>query len=69
MIVSLLIKFSLIYGAEHHECGTLEIRMFTDVQQLRNCTSIVGNLVLAFQHGTPDNYTSEEVNNLTFPLR
>lgn len=75
IIFSLVVKFSFIYGATHQECGTVEIRVYADVEQLRNCTSILGNLILTFQndnntvHGKLDNYTSEEVNDLTFPLR
>lgn len=54
IIFSLVVKFSFIYGTTHQECGTVEIRVYADVERLRNCTSILGNLVLAFIQNNND---------------
>lgn len=67
VIVLSFLHFSLIYGgAEGNECGSRNIRQYTSMDLLDNCTVILGNLVVVLPV-IPD-YTSEEINNRTFPL-
>lgn len=70
MIVSLAAKFSVIYGLKEQECGTMEIRFYSDLNKLQNCTAILGNLALFFPSVVEvGEYTDQEVNSWTFPLR
>lgn len=70
MIVLSVVNFSLIYGTNERECGTMEIRIYKDFDGLSNCTVILGNLALVIPpFFDPPEYSSDEINNRTFPLR
>ena len=52
-------------------CGTVHIRKSEEINKLENCTVVYGNVVLILGHigSYEDKYTSEQINNWTFPLR
>lgn len=69
MITLLVVNVSRVYGVEEKVCGTITVINYIDLDNLTDCTVIVGSLRLAFPlPGSFDNYTSEEVNNRSFPL-
>lgn len=52
-------------------CSTVDIRKSEEINKLENCTVVNGNVVLILGHigSYEDKYTSEQINNWTFPLR
>lgn len=70
MIVLMAVNASLVYGVKEEECNTTTIRYYKELQVLTNCTVILGNLAIVFPPPTesPD-YSPEDVNSWTFPLR
>ncbi|CAO1300695.1 unnamed protein product [Diamesa serratosioi] len=50
------------------ECDTLDIREFTDLPLLNNCTVVMGNLdIILWSESITEKYTSEEINLVSFP--
>lgn len=70
MIVLTAVNVSLIYGIKEQECETVDVRTYSELDKLNNCTVILGNLALVFPpvYENPE-YSREEINNRTFPLR
>jgi hypothetical protein len=52
------------------ECGSLIITDYEELDELENCTAILGNLVLNFPifDDEETNYNASMINNRTFPL-
>lgn len=71
VIVSfLLVAARGAYGIDEYICDTVEVRSYTQLSRLQNCTHVTGNVVMVFNvlDSNPE-YSSEEINNLSFPLR
>lgn len=50
------------------ECDTLDIREFTDLPLLSNCTVVIGNLdIILWTESLTEKYTSQEINLVSFP--
>lgn len=50
------------------ECDTLDIREFTDLPLLNNCTVVMGNLdIILWTDSLTEKYSSEEINLVSFP--
>lgn len=55
---------------EEYVCNTVDVRAYKDLDQLENCTVVVGNVYLVFPLFTDKlDYTWEEINSRSFPLR
>ena len=58
-----------INALQEHVCDTVDVRNYTNLYKLQNCTVIIGNLILIFPLIEGPNYTRQEINSLSFPLR
>lgn len=69
MIVLSVVNSFFISVGEGHECRSIEIRNYTKMNQLNNCTVILGNLAIVLFEAFNDEYTAKNINELQFPLR
>lgn len=69
MIALTAVNLSLIYAVVKQECKSLSIRSYEELDALNNCTAVLGNLAIVFSLELPLDFTEEEINNRTFPLR
>lgn len=67
-IVLILLNVSKVYG-NNKECDAMDIRVYKDLDRLSNCTVILGNLALVISPLFEPDYSPEEINKRTFPLR
>lgn len=50
------------------ECGTLDIREFTDLPLLNDCTVVIGSLdIILWHESATEKYSSQEINMVSFP--
>lgn len=68
ILYSILLKISY----QQKECPSMTIKEYKELDQLIDCTAILGDLVLDFPSVFLDNesigYTKEMINNRSFPL-
>ena len=67
----MVINISVTFGVEEYQCGDLEVRSYKSLDRLTNCTAILGNLTIVFPSIIEPyaDYTEQEINNRSFPLR
>ncbi|CRL06839.1 CLUMA_CG019541, isoform A [Clunio marinus] len=70
ILLFILTAVTLIFAQAPFECSTREIRSYRQLDSLTNCTAILGNLALLFPVFYDNiDYTPEEINNRSFPIR
>lgn len=73
LLLLLVIKISLTSTSEHQHvvCDSVEARSYRDLENLTNCTIVVGNVavIIGYVGAIEENFTIEEINSRQFPLR
>lgn len=70
LIIKPVILTKTKYVLKEHPCDSIKVMSYEDFDQLNNCTVVFGYVSIVFSaYGEPANYSSQLMENRTFPLR
>lgn len=69
IVIALMAVIFCLKSVNLEECGSISVRLYEDLPLLTNCSVVLGNLALVFPIPDEPNYSANEINNWTFPLR